>query len=61
MKYLATIKGNHTSSSMLFTKLSDAEQWIDANNNNMENTSMIETFDDDWQKLDGFIYTKEKE
>lgn len=60
MKYLATIKKYYDSTSMMFTSIAKAEQWLDENNNNLEYTAIIEEFDDNWQKVGGFVYTEAK-
>jgi len=58
MKYLATIINGYNRSTMLFTSITKAEQWLDENNINFENTTMIEEYDDNWNKIGGFIYTE---
>ena len=60
MKYLATIKKYYDSTSMMFPSLAKAEQWLDENNNNLENTTIIEEYDDNWNKVGSFIYTDAK-
>jgi len=60
MKYIATIKHEYNSTSMMFPTVLKAEQWLDENNNNLENTTMIEEYDDNWNKIGGFVYTEAK-
>ena len=60
MTYLATIKFPYIPSQRMFTSLSEAERWIDQNNNNLIYPSIIETFDDIGNKTDGFFYTEPK-
>lgn len=60
MTYLATIKYPTCSRSMFFQRITEAERWLDSNNNNLEYATYIEEFNDDWQKTDGFMYTQEK-
>ncbi len=61
MKYLATIKNAYDSTSQMCRTLAEAEQWLDENNNNMEHTTFIDTYDDNWRKIDSIVYTKTKE
>lgn len=61
MKYLATIKQAYDTSSKMFNSIPAAEQWLDENNNNLEHTTIIEEFDDNWRKVGSFIYTEGKQ
>lgn len=45
---------------MSFNTMTAAEQWLDENNNKLEHLTTIETFDENWRKIDGLIYTEEK-
>ena len=58
MKYLATIKGYYDSESRMFPTEKAAQQWLDENNNNLEKTTIIEMFNDSWEKIDRYIYTE---
>lgn len=60
MKYLATIKDGILSYSRTFNTMAAAEQWLDEQNHNEENTTLIEVFDENWNKVDGFMYTEKK-
>lgn len=60
MKYLATVKKEYDSSSMMFSSMSAAERWLDENNNNMEHLTFIEEYDDNWNKVSSFVYTESK-
>ena len=60
MTYLATIKYPHTTHSMLFKSITEAEQWLDSKNNNMQYTTLIEEFNERWEKVSGFFYTEAK-
>jgi len=61
MKYLAKIINGVESYSRTFSTQGEAERWLDENNNNLELTTIIDEYDDNWQKIDGFFYTKGKE
>lgn len=58
MKYKATIIINGNSISKEFLSINEAAHWLDSENNNLEATSLIETFDEDGNKKDGFFYTE---
>lgn len=58
--YLATIHNGWDRNAMSFNTMTAAEQWLDENNNKLEHLTTIETFDENWQKIDGLIYTEEK-
>lgn len=60
MIYLATVKDEYTTYTRMFTLMKDAEQWCDENNNNGTLTTIIDTYDDQWHKIDGFFYTEAK-
>ena len=61
MKYLATILMGIDSYSQSFNTIAEAERWLDENNNNMEFTTIIDEYNDKWEKVDGFFYTRAKE
>lgn len=61
MKYLATVVMGIETYSKSFDTVKAAMQWLDENNNNGELTTTIDEYNDKWQKVDGFFYTKEKE
>ena len=58
MKYRATIiiGGNRISKD--FSTTTEAAQWLDSENNNLDATTMIETFNEAGDKTDGFFYTE---
>lgn len=58
MKYVATIYIGPGSSAQSFDKISDAKQWLDAQNNNLEYATKIEEVDDKWNVVDWFWYTE---
>lgn len=61
MHYLATIINKYDRTTMMFKSISKAEEWLDSNNNNLEHTTLIEEYDDNWNKIGGFVYTEGKE
>ena len=61
MKYLATVITGVETYSKSFNTVGEAERWLDQNNNNGELTTIIDEYNDKWEKVDGFFYTKEKE
>lgn len=58
MKYIATILYKDGSVSKMFSTTAEAEQWLDENNSNLEHTTIIEEYDQNWWKIGGFIYTQ---
>lgn len=58
MTYRATIIKPTGTFSKEFPSLAEAGNWIDSENNNLECDSIIETFDDNGKKEDGFFYTE---
>ena len=58
MIYKATIVNGRERLSREFSTLFEAAQWLDSQNNNMDATTIIETFDDTGNKNDGFFYTE---
>lgn len=58
MKYKATIFSNGIRTSKEFSTMIEAAQWLDSENNNLDATTMIETFDEAGNKKDGFFYTE---
>ena len=58
MKYKATIIKPTGSFSQVFNTAHEAAEWLDSQNNNLEDTSLIETFDEAGNKKDGFFYTE---
>ena len=60
MKYLATIVNGVETYSKSFNTIVEAERWLDMNNNNGELTTIIDEYNDKWQKVDGFFYTEAK-
>ena len=58
MQYIATIFLDVGSKSQTFASIQSAAEWLDSENNNHEHTSMIETYDDEGHKKDGFFYTE---
>ena len=58
MIYRATIIVNGVKTSKEFPTMFDAAQWLDSENNNLDATTMIETFNDAGVKTDGFFYTE---
>ena len=61
MNYIATIYYGEDNHSMSFKSISAAERWLDENNNNLEHTTTIDEYDDNWVKCGSFTYTKGKE
>lgn len=61
MKYVATIRYKDGSHSQMFNTVTAAEQWLDEQNNNLENDTIIDEYDDDWTLKDGFFYTRKAE
>ena len=61
MKYVATIRNGVTTESRMFNTVLAAEQWLDTQNNNLECDTFIDEYDDNWQKKDGFFYTRKAE
>ena len=60
MHYLATIINEYDRTTMMFKSISKAEEWLDQNNNNLEHTTLIEEYDDNWNKIGGVVYTEAK-
>ena len=58
MTYKATIIKPDGSYSAIFYSMYEAAQWLDQENKNLEDTTMIETYDEAGRKTDGFFYTK---
>ena len=58
MRYRATIILNGIQHTKEFPTMFDAAQWLDSQNNNLDATTMIETFDETGRKTDGFLYTE---
>lgn len=58
MTYRATIIANGNRISRDFPTLFDAAHWLDSENNNLDATTIIETFDEAGNKKDGFFYTE---
>ena len=58
MIYRATIIVNENRASRDFPTLFDAAHWLDFENNNLDATTIIETFDEAGNKKDGFFYTE---
>ena len=58
MKYIATIITGKERRSREFPTMFDAAQWLDSENNNLDATTIIETFDEAGNKKDGFLYTE---
>lgn len=58
MNYKATIIINGISRSKDFPTMAEAAQWLDSENNNLDATTIIETFNDAGVKTDGFFYTE---
>lgn len=58
MQYIATIFFDNGAKSASFSSIQLAAEWIDSENNNHEFTSMIETYDENGKKKDGFFYTE---
>ena len=61
MKYLGTIKQHYDSSSRTFDTQKDAESWLDSQNNNAEHTTVVTIYDDNWEIVRSYIYTKGEE
>ena len=57
MKYKATIFLPTGAKSNIFNSQVEAAQWLDSENNNLDNTTMIEELDDNGKKKDGYFYT----
>lgn len=56
--YRASILTRSGSFSKDFEILQDAYNWLDSENNNLENTTMIELYEKETsRKVDGFFYT----
>lgn len=60
MRYLATIINKYDRTTMLFNTMTKAEQWLDENNNNLEHTTIIDEYDENWNKTGRFVYTEGK-
>lgn len=60
MTYRATIFKQTGAYSKDFNSIQAAGEWLDSENDNLENTTMIETFDEAGNKKDGFFYTEKK-
>lgn len=60
MIYKATIIINGSKFSKEFNTLSEAAQWLDSENNNLEATTLIETYDEAGRKKDGFFYSEKR-
>lgn len=43
----------------MFRTIPDAEQWLDMMNPNKEKTTYIDEYNESWEKVGSFIYTKE--
>ncbi len=61
MKYLATIDYGYTSHTLMFNSQAAALRWLDEQNINMEYTTYVEEYDNNWNKVGSFIYTQRKE
>lgn len=61
MKYLAIILLGSETYSQSFNTTLDAMNWLDSNNNNGELTTIIEEYNDKWQKTGSYFYTRSKE
>lgn len=61
MTYLATIKMKDHSHAQSFKTKKEAENWLEKENNNLENTTFIQLFDESWKLIDTFYYTYGKE
>ena len=60
MIYKATIIINGSKFAKEFNTLSEAAQWLDSENNNLEATTLIETYDEAGRKKDGFFYSEKR-
>lgn len=60
MKYKATVITNNNRVSKEFSTMFEAAQWLDSKNDNLNATTMIETFNEAGKKTDGFFYTEKK-
>lgn len=60
MTYKATIITRGVKITQEFLTISEAARWLDAENDNLDATTIIETFDEAGVKKDGFFY-KEKQ
>ena len=58
MKYRATIIDKNKRTSREFRTMFEAARWLDSENNNLDATTIIETFDEAGNKKDGFFYTE---
>lgn len=45
---------------MVFGTMAAAERWLDSENNNPQYSTVIETYNEAGQKIDGFFYTEKK-
>mgnify|MGYP006896768932 CR=1 FL=1 len=61
MQYLATIVYGNDETTMMFKNKGKAQQWLDENNNNLEHTTIISEYDDNWNFVSSYEYTKGKE
>lgn len=61
MIYKATIIVGVYRTERVFSNMYEAAQWLDSENNNLEATTIIETFDEAGNKKDGFFYTEKIE
>jgi len=57
MKYLATIKQTYESTSKIFDTQEKAEDWLDSQNNNLEHTTIVTVYDDQWHVIKSYEYT----
>ena len=61
MIYKATIIVNDTITTKQFPTMYEAAYWLDRESMNIDATSIIETYDENGDKKDGFFYTRKLE
>lgn len=60
MRYKAKIIFHNTVLTRTFESIGAAESWLDSENNNLENTTIIEELDTNGKTVDWFYYTEKK-
>ena len=61
MHYIATIYKGYDNYSTLHKTIASAEHWLDSENNNLEYRTVIDAYNDDWQRQGSIVYTEEKQ
>lgn len=58
MTYVGTIKFGQDTSSRSFKTDKEARTWLDSENNNLEHTTIITVYDDEWKEISSYVYTE---